>query len=138
LGLVDEFKNVSSFASKPVKITMTGPHVLAAVAYDEYYRDTPRMIADFGKLLHQNLKRLAEAGCRHIQIDEPYFTMADDDEVRTAVDSINMAIEGLPHDMHIMTITPLAPDYDGQIGHRYLTRRATSPTLCAGLPATVI
>ena len=47
LGLVEEFRTVSSFANKPVKITMTGPHLLAAVAYDEYYNDTPRMMADF-------------------------------------------------------------------------------------------
>src|ERR1700730_16896970 len=39
LGLVEEFKTVSAFARKPVKITMTGPHLLAAVAYDEYYND---------------------------------------------------------------------------------------------------
>ena len=73
-GLVDEFRTVSAFARKPVKITMTGPHLLAAVAYDEYYNDTARMMADFGKLLHQNFKKLAAAGCKHIQIDEPYFT----------------------------------------------------------------
>ena len=40
LGLVEEFETVSSFARKPVKVTMTGPHLLAAVAYDEYYGDT--------------------------------------------------------------------------------------------------
>src|SRR6202034_3566697 len=40
LGLAEEFRMVSSFASKPVKITVTGPHLLAAVAYDEYYNDT--------------------------------------------------------------------------------------------------
>src|SRR3984885_2209442 len=90
LGLVDEFKAVSSFARKPVKITMTGPHLLAAVAFDEYYNDTRRMMIDLGKLLHQNFKYLAAAGCKHIQIDEPYFTVADDEEVRTAVDVINM------------------------------------------------
>jgi 5-methyltetrahydropteroyltriglutamate--homocysteine methyltransferase len=116
-----------------VKITMTGPHLLAAVAYDEYYRDTPRMIGDFGKLLHQNLKRLAEAGCRHIQIDEPYFTMAADDEERTAVDAINTAIEGLPNDMHIMMHIcqgnyAVGPDYDGQIGHRYFDQGKWSPS----------
>jgi 5-methyltetrahydropteroyltriglutamate--homocysteine methyltransferase len=71
LGLVAEFQNVSAFARKPVKITMTGPHLLAAVAYDEYYNDMPLMMADFGKLLHQNFKKLAAAGCKHIQIDEP-------------------------------------------------------------------
>ena len=61
LGLVEEFQTVSSFARKPVKITMTGPHLLAAVAYDEYYNDTIRMIADFGKLLHHNFRRLGRS-----------------------------------------------------------------------------
>jgi 5-methyltetrahydropteroyltriglutamate--homocysteine methyltransferase len=39
LGLVDELLAVSAFAKKPVKITMTGPHLLAAVAYDEHYNE---------------------------------------------------------------------------------------------------
>src|SRR4051794_40286623 len=69
LGLVDEFTTVSTFARKPVKIPMTGPHLLAVVAYDEYYNDLSRMMADIGKLLHQNFQRLAVAGCKHIQID---------------------------------------------------------------------
>src|SRR4029078_10251091 len=54
LGLANEFETVSSFARKPVKVTMTGPHLLAAVAYDEYYNDPKRMIADVGKLLNRN------------------------------------------------------------------------------------
>ena len=111
-------QTVSSFARKPVKITMTGPHLLAAVAYDEYYNDTMRMIADFGKLLHQNFRSLADAGCKHLQIDEPYFTVADDQEVRAAVDAINMAVEGLPEDFHVMVHIcqgnyAVGPDYDG-------------------------
>ena len=124
LGLVEEFQTASSFARQPVKITMTGPHLLAAVAHDEYYNDTIRMIGDFGKLLHQNFRRLVEAGCKHIQIDEPYFTVASDQEVRAAVDAINMAVEGLPDDVHVMVHIcqgnyAVGPDYDGQIGHRY-------------------
>src|SRR6202166_1794567 len=67
LGLVDEFKAVTALTRRPVKITMTGPHMLAAVAYDEYYNDTPRMMADFGKLLRQNFQKLTAAGCTHIQ-----------------------------------------------------------------------
>src|ERR1700686_1549203 len=92
LGLVDEFLTVSSFARKPVKVTMTGPHLLAAVAYDEYYHDIGRMMTDLGKLLHQNFKLLAAEGGKHIKIDEPYFTVADDEEIRAAVDVINMAV----------------------------------------------
>ena len=124
LGLVREFNTVSTFARRPVKITMTGPHVLAAVAHDEYYHDTRRMMSDFGKLLHWNFKRLAEAGCKHIQVDEPYFTVADEDEVRAAVDVVNMAIEGVPDDVYVLVHIcqgnyAVGPDYDGQIGHRY-------------------
>jgi 5-methyltetrahydropteroyltriglutamate--homocysteine methyltransferase len=124
LGLVDEFNTVSSFAQRPVKITMTGPHFLAAAAYDEHYADIHRMIHDFGKLLHQNFRRLAEAGCKHIQIDEPYFTPASDAEIGTAVEAINSSIEGLPNDVHVTVHIcqgnyAVGPDYDGQIGHRY-------------------
>ena len=42
LGLVDEFKMVSMLRPKPVKVTMTGPHMLAKVAYDEHYDDMAR------------------------------------------------------------------------------------------------
>jgi 5-methyltetrahydropteroyltriglutamate--homocysteine methyltransferase len=136
LGLVDEFNAVSSFARRPVKITMTGPHLLAAVAYDEYYNDTIRMMTDFGKLLRWNFRKLAAAGCKHIQIDEPYLTPSSDEEVKAAVDVINMAIEGLPDDVHVLVHVcqgnyAVGADYDGQIGHRYFdTGRYKADLVC--------
>jgi 5-methyltetrahydropteroyltriglutamate--homocysteine methyltransferase len=124
LGLVDEFKMVSSLARKPVKITMTGPHFLAAVAYDDHYGDKRRMMTDLGKMLGWNFRRLAEAGCRHLQIDEPFLTLATDAEAGHAVGVVNAAIEGLPGDMHVFVHYcqgnyAVGADYDGQIGHRY-------------------
>ena len=124
LGLVDEFKSVTALTRKPLKITMTGPHMLSKVAYDEHYRDITKMMADFAKLLRYNFKMLIDAGCEHIQIDEPLFTVSDDKEVRAAVDSINLAIEGLPAKIHVsMHICQgnyaVGKEYDGQIGHRY-------------------
>jgi 5-methyltetrahydropteroyltriglutamate--homocysteine methyltransferase len=136
LGLVEEFRTVSSFARKPIKVTMTGPHLLAAVAYDEYYNDTPKMMADFGRLLHQNFKRLAEAGCKHIQIDEPYFTASSESEVAAAVGVINQVIANLPKDVHLGVHIcqgnyAVGPDYDGQIEHRYFdTGRYKADLIC--------
>lgn len=136
LGLVEEFGMVSSFARHPVKITMTGPHLLAAVAYDEYYNDLPKMMEDLGKLLNWNFRRLAEAGCKHLQIDEPYFTNASEQDVQAAVEAINIAIEGLPDDMHVMAHIcqgnyAMGADYDGQIGHRYFdTGRYKADLVC--------
>jgi 5-methyltetrahydropteroyltriglutamate--homocysteine methyltransferase len=136
LGLVDEFATVSAFTRKPVKITMTGPHLLAAVAFDEFYGNTQKMMADFGKLLRQNFNRLVAAGCKHIQIDEPYFTASSDDEVRCAVDVINMCVEDIPDDVHVSVHIcqgnyAVGPDYDGQIGHRYFdTGRYKADLIC--------
>src|SRR3954453_7745507 len=82
------------------------------------------MMTGLGKLLHQNFARLAAAGCKHIQIDEPYFTVASDQEVRSAVEAINIAIEDVPDDVHVLVHIcqgnyAVGADYDGQIGHRY-------------------
>jgi 5-methyltetrahydropteroyltriglutamate--homocysteine methyltransferase len=136
LGLADEFRTVSALTRKPVKVTMTGPHMLSAVAFDEYYGDIGKMMLDVAKLLRRNLKTLADAGCRHIQIDEPLFTMADDREVTAAVDAINPAIEDLPEDVHVSTHIcqgnyAVGKEYDGQIGHRYFdTGRYKADLVC--------
>ena len=124
LGLVDEFRTVSALSGRPVKITMTGPHMLSAVAYDEYYNDAAKMMADVAKLLRRNFAMLVEAGCRHIQIDEPLLTMASDKDAAAAVDAINLAIEDVPDDVHVSVHYcqgnyAVGKEYDGQIGHRY-------------------
>ena len=124
LGLVDEFKTVSALTDKPVKVTMTGPHMLAKVAYDEHYNDIAKMMIDLAKLIRHNLKMLVAAGCQHIQLDEPLFTMSSDEEVAAAVDAINLAIDGLPDNVHVSTHVcqgnyAVGKEYDAQIGHRY-------------------
>jgi len=125
LGLVDEFKIVSSLTRRPIKITMTGPLTLCKVAFDEYYGgDLRRMTLDAGKLIRHNFQMLAQAGCKNIQLDEPFFTVSEEDEVDAAVEAINLAIEGLPPDTHVSIHVcqgnyAVGKEYDGQIGHRY-------------------
>jgi len=136
LGLVDEFRNASAFASRPVKITITGPHFLTAVSFDEHYNDPQRMMLDTAKLLNNNFNRLVEAGCRHIQIDEPYLTPPSDEEVRRAVEAINVSIEDLSDDVHISVHVcqgnyAVGLDYDGQIGHRYFNTGRYRPICSA-------
>jgi 5-methyltetrahydropteroyltriglutamate--homocysteine methyltransferase len=127
LGLVDEFNTVSAFAQKPVKITMTGPHMLAKVAYDEYYRDLKRMMFDIAAVINRNFLELEAAGCRHIQVDEPLFALADDEEMAWAVEAVNVTTDGLKHasvHQHVCQGNyAVGPEYDGQIGHRYFEGR---------------
>lgn len=137
LGLVDEFKTVSALTRRPVKVTMTGPFMLTQIAYDEYYDDVAKMSADMGKLLRYNFRLLADAGCKHIQLDEPIFTMSDEADVKAGVDAINLAIADLPEDVHVSTHIcqgnyAVGKEYDAQIGHRYFdTGRYKADLICA-------
>ncbi len=124
LGLADEFRIVSALTRRPVKITMTGPLTFCKVPYDEFYGDLGRMMLDAGKLLRHNFQMLAQAGCKNLQLDEPFFTASEEDEVDAAVEAINLAIEGLPSDVHVTVHAcqgnyAVGKEYDGQIGHRY-------------------
>lgn len=123
LGLVDEFQMVSQFARKPVKVTMTGPHMLAKVAHDEHYGDISKHMQELAKVMNKNYKDLEAAGCKYLQIDEPLYAISDDNEVQAAVDALNMSTEGLKNmsvQVHVCQGNyAVGRDYDGQIGHRY-------------------
>jgi len=125
LGLVDEYRMVSRFARREVKVTMTGPHMLAAVAHDEHYGDIGRIMQDLGEVINRNLLDLQEAGCRHVQIDEPLFAAVGRDEVEAAVGAINAAFEGVDQMYKWVHICQgnysVSDEYDAgdQIGHRY-------------------
>lgn len=142
LGLVDEFRAVSAMTDRPVKITMTGPHMLAKVAHDEHYGDIARMMRDLGAVMGRNFQDLAAAGCRHIQIDEPLFAISGDAEVQAAVEAINLAVEGLRDvtvSAHICQGNyAVGAHYDGQIGHRYFDFGRYPVDLICGINCQVL
>ncbi|MEJ7819096.1 MAG: hypothetical protein WKF44_02205 [Rubrobacteraceae bacterium] len=125
LGLVDEFRMVSRFANKAVKVTMTGPHMLAKVAHDEHYGDIGAMMQDLAKVLNQNFRELQDAGCEHVQVDEPLFAAVGRDEVEAAVEAMNIAFEGIDGMYKWVHICQgnysVSDEFDqgDQIGHRY-------------------
>lgn len=80
---------VSAFAHRPVKVTMTGPHMLAAVAHDEHYGDPRAFMLDLAEVLNANFRELQAAGCEHVQVDEPLFAAVGRDQVAAAVEEIN-------------------------------------------------
>jgi len=124
LGLSEEAKFLSRFTGHPSKISISGPHTLVKRIQNKHYPTEEAFALDLGRMLNLELKELVRAGATRLQIDEPYFTPSTDEEVRSAVDVINMSIEGLPEDMHVMVHIcqgnyAVGADYDGQIGHRY-------------------
>lgn len=80
-----------------VKITCTGPHLLAKFSNnkrpDLYPTDKDLALA-YAAVLNQELKEVVRAGCEFIQFDEPAWT-AFPEEVGWAAEVLNRAIEGL-------------------------------------------
>lgn len=143
LGLVEEFRMVSAFAHRPVKITMTGPHMLAAVAHDEHYGDRRAFMFDLAEVLNRNFRELQAAGCEHVQVDEPLFAAVGRDEVAAAVEAVNQALEGIEMYtwLHICqgnySVSEEFDDGD-QIGHRYFDLREYPADLIAGIRCDAI
>jgi 5-methyltetrahydropteroyltriglutamate--homocysteine methyltransferase len=72
--LVRDWEVAQSATRRPVKITMPGPLTIADHVADEYYGDDARARgAALADALNVEIRRLAEAGCPAIQIDEPAF-----------------------------------------------------------------
>ena len=116
---------------------MTGPHMLAKVAYDEYYNDMPKMMADLGKLLRHNFKMLVDG---RLQAHPDRRAAVHDvgrggGAKRRSMPSISRS-KGLPDDVHVSIHIcqgnyAVGKEYDAQIGHRYFdTGRYKADLVC--------
>ncbi len=80
-----------------VKITCTGPHMLAKFSNnkrpDLYPTDRDLAFA-YAEVLNQELQEVVRAGCEFIQFDEPAWTAFPEDAV-WAAEALNRATEGL-------------------------------------------
>ena len=96
LFLVNDWKRAQQATDKQIKITMPGPLTVADTVVDEYYCNQK----DFGKAiaeaLNQEVLSLADAGCKHIQIDEPLFARYPDRALEFGVENLERTFHGCP------------------------------------------
>jgi 5-methyltetrahydropteroyltriglutamate--homocysteine methyltransferase len=96
LGLVDELSFLRATTERPVKIAMTGPHMFARVAWDEHNGDLEALAMDMATVVNAELRRLDEAGCDVIQLDEPILWFLPQDQP-WGIRAINACFEGVKH-----------------------------------------
>jgi 5-methyltetrahydropteroyltriglutamate--homocysteine methyltransferase len=93
--VVDEYLFLRKHSSRPVvKVTITGPYTLTDWSFNEYYRSREELAFDLARIINTELKKLEEAGCLYVQVDEPALT-THPDEMEWAVQAINKAVEGV-------------------------------------------
>ncbi|GMQ76406.1 MAG: methionine synthase [Gammaproteobacteria bacterium] len=116
--LPDDWKVAQSFTDRPVKITMPGPMTIADTTANEHYDDPAKLGADLADALNYEVMALADAGCKHIQIDEPVFARKVPQALDYGLENLERAFHGCPEGvvrtMHMCCGYPDAldsPDY---------------------------
>lgn len=108
---LEELNTIKKYATKPVKIPITGAYTLMDWTFDEYYVGNlkqngrrRREVTDearrhFGidlakNVIRPNIKALVEAGAHSVQIDEP-AAVTRPAEMGLVVDTFNESVKGL-------------------------------------------
>ena len=95
--LAHDWKIAQAYTDRPVKMTMPGPVTIGNACFDEHYGDDrKRRGAEIAVALNHEIKHLAAAGCRYIQIDEPGFARSPDDALDFGFENLDRCWHGVP------------------------------------------
>ena len=94
MRLADDFRFLAAFTDRATKFCVTGPHSLVKRIKDEHYKDEAAFATDLARVMNMELKELARAGARFIQIDEPYYSGFPED-LQWGVKVLNTLVEGV-------------------------------------------
>jgi 5-methyltetrahydropteroyltriglutamate--homocysteine methyltransferase len=95
MPLVRHWQFAQAHSTKIVKVCVTGPHMLAKRAWNEAYASDRELVFDLAAILNAELRDLAQAGCRFIQVDEPVWVGYPDEVKAWAVEAFNRTVEGV-------------------------------------------
>lgn len=95
MPLVPHWRFAQEHSTRVVKVCVTGPHMLAKRAWNEAYRADRELVFDLADILNAELRDLAAAGCRVIQVDEPVWVGYPDEVKAWAVEAFNRTVEGV-------------------------------------------
>ena len=84
-----------SLTRKPVKGMITGPYTMMDWSFNEYYPNRRKACLDMARALHREVKALAKAGAKIIQVDEPALSTKPEELPDFIVEALNLVTEGI-------------------------------------------
>lgn len=119
LGLEDELELLRATTERRVRIAITGPHMFACVAWDEHYGSREALAAAMANVIADELRRLDEAGCDVIQLDEPIVWFLADDQP-WAIECVNRCFAGVTNARRALHLCQgnYNPDPEAHLGIR--------------------
>ena len=103
--LVEEWKKNQSLTNKDLKITIPGPMTITDTIANTFYDSDEHMGEDLADAINVEIKRLVDAGCKYIQVDEPLFARKPENALNFGIKNLercfkdinNQSIEKITH-----------------------------------------
>ena len=94
--LFSQWQQAQRHTDRPLKITLPGPMTIGDTNADAYYLDERKLGADLADALNADVLALANAGCQHIQIDEPLFARKPAEALEFGIENLERVFHGCP------------------------------------------
>ena len=92
---VDWWRFAQGLTDKPVKGMLTGPYTMMDWSFNQYYPSRREACLDLARALHEEVKALAEAGAKIIQIDEPAISARPAELPEFAIEAMRIVTRGV-------------------------------------------
>ena len=94
-----DFRIAQSFTESPVKITVPGPVTIMDTTADACYGDDRQLAFDLADAINFEIRALADAGCKYVQVDEPLFARNVQAALDYGVACLERCFDGVPDDV---------------------------------------
>jgi len=108
-----DYTIAQGFSDKPVKITVPGPITIMDTTADIFYDNDRQLALDLADALNFEIRALADAGCKHIQVDEPLFARNVEMALDFGVECLERCFDGVPDD--VQRIMHMCCGYPGHL-----------------------
>jgi 5-methyltetrahydropteroyltriglutamate--homocysteine methyltransferase len=92
---VDWWKFTQSLTKKPIKGMVTGPYTMMDWSFNEHYPSRKDACLALAKVIHNEVKALAKAGAKIIQVDEPAISARPEELPEFAVEAMDIVTKGV-------------------------------------------
>ena len=93
--LVRDWRTAQGVTDRRVKITLPGPLTIMDSTADAHYGDERKLAFALADALNVEIRRLAEAGCSWIQIDEPVFARQPESALDYGMEALGRCFAGI-------------------------------------------
>jgi 5-methyltetrahydropteroyltriglutamate--homocysteine methyltransferase len=94
--LVRDWQIAQSATRRPVKLTVPGPLTIGENVADDHYRDSRLRGAALADALNVEIRRLADAGCPVVQVDEPALARKVEDALAFGIEHLERCFHKVP------------------------------------------